>query len=649
MGLQERSVSESSDDIDIRPLELGDLKRRLEDSPHENSLTDILKNGSGNRYFSSVMGIKRKKGTSLNTKSELVKTAWKNAVRKARSLGDPWEKFHLDEHRTERAKRHRFHALKNCWVVDEVVIKMEKEPFNNGAMRECFRMKKLSNFAKRDDWSRAHNYVAKRYMSEDVPGKTYFEDVRLQVDIFQMAVLEMIERPGNPLYHVEHFIEGKYVKYNSNSGFVRSEALRMTPQAFSHFTFERSGHELIVVDIQGVGDLYTDPQIHTCSGSDYGDGNLGTRGMALFFHSHICNSICKSLGLTQFDLAPSEVEACRKISSAQKLCKTIVRGTEEHVILPTAVEKENIQECIRLRSISSGYLSAEEKGLIDSIVGSSGESMDSVDSFDDLNPQVVVSENEDSGVDSSRRQRFVQRLRQDSVNDFGESTETIESNLKTFDEMIKRKARPSHVYGEVEHQLMLNSLSKENPQEEAEAEAEAQVEQSILGKVHLDLANYHELNRFVEENESYDREAAMFHLKIAAKCGNLDSILAMAHIHLGMPHDILPDIELPEDKRDYATGFQFLLLAANSSDRGAVIKIANAYDSGIGLPPQMSVNWVEAIKYYERAVEMNSVTDDGNDCSGTMDDPIYQLVARQAHLYWKGGNGLEKDANKAGY
>lgn len=47
-------------------------------------------------------------------------------------------------------------------------------------------------------------------------------------------------------------------------------------QAFSHFTFERSGHQLIVVDIQGVGDLYTDPQIHTEKGTDFGDGNLGT-------------------------------------------------------------------------------------------------------------------------------------------------------------------------------------------------------------------------------------------------------------------------------------------------------------------------------------------------------------------------------------
>ena len=56
------------------------------------------------------------------------------------------------------------------------------------------------------------------------------------------------------------------MKYNSNSGFVDNTACRQTPQAFSHFTFERSGHELIVVDIQGVGDLYTDPQIHTADG-----------------------------------------------------------------------------------------------------------------------------------------------------------------------------------------------------------------------------------------------------------------------------------------------------------------------------------------------------------------------------------------------
>ena len=127
--------------------------------------------------------------------------------------------------------------------------------------------------------------MAKRYISP-VERDIYFAEVKLQldaklwaeeynrhrppkqIDICMMGVLEFIDRPDKPLYHVENFIEGQYVKYNSNGGFVLDdEAHRQTPQAFSHFTFERSGHELIVADVQGVGDLYTDPQIHTVLGN----------------------------------------------------------------------------------------------------------------------------------------------------------------------------------------------------------------------------------------------------------------------------------------------------------------------------------------------------------------------------------------------
>lgn len=46
----------------------------------------------------------------------------------------------------------------------------------------------------------------------------------------QMCVVEMTERPGKPLFHLEHYIEGKYIKYNSNSGFVRDDNIRLTPQ-----------------------------------------------------------------------------------------------------------------------------------------------------------------------------------------------------------------------------------------------------------------------------------------------------------------------------------------------------------------------------------------------------------------------------------
>lgn len=61
-----------------------------------------------------------------------------------------------------------------------------------------------------------------------------------------MAILEFPNRDGSPLFHCEHFIEGEYVKYNSNSGYVKEDKdhLRLTPHAFSHFTFERCVHRL---------------------------------------------------------------------------------------------------------------------------------------------------------------------------------------------------------------------------------------------------------------------------------------------------------------------------------------------------------------------------------------------------------------------
>ena len=67
---------------------------------------------------------------------------------------------------------------------------------------------------------------------------------------------------------------------------------------------------------------------------------------------------------------------------------------------------------------------------------------------------------------------------------------------------------------------------------------------ACLFQVHMDLAKYHELNRFVKEGEPFDQEAALYHLSQAAKCGCLEAIKTMAQLHLGLPHDTLPDIQV---------------------------------------------------------------------------------------------------------
>jgi hypothetical protein len=95
---------------------------------------------------------------------------------------------------------------------------------------------------------------------------------------------------------IEPFVEGIFQKHNSN---ISSGTERSTPNAFSHFTWEASKHTLLVCDIQGVGDLYTDPQIMTASGVGYGRGNLGPNGIKAFFMRHKCNQICELLGLSE--------------------------------------------------------------------------------------------------------------------------------------------------------------------------------------------------------------------------------------------------------------------------------------------------------------------------------------------------------------
>ncbi|XP_054722054.1 eukaryotic elongation factor 2 kinase-like isoform X2 [Uloborus diversus] len=508
-------------------------------------------------------------------KSVHVRQHWKEAAKKALHLSDPWEEFHLEQLETEVVCRYRFNAVRQTWVKDEVLVKIAKEPFGHGAMRSCYRLKKLSTFCHRQNWRTASNYVAKKYM-EDVDRSVYFEDVKLQceaklwgeeynrhnppkkVDICQMSVIEFLKRPGKPLYHLEHFIEGDYIKYNSNSGFISCEKMRLTPQMS---------------------------------------------------------------------------------------CITKVRGTEDICISPSNKERSHWKEYIRSRSASGNSPSGSFSFMSESSDGSvisnrecgfdiseiRSYTFDDNHDYDDEDAGLGPEENNnhfmfhshDSGVESARGRR----RRCES-----ECSITDENEMVEFSQLVARQSRPSCVQNA--EQLIELRESNENKN----------FGNSVLGYIHMDLIKYHEMGRFTPESQEYDHDAAFYHLKQAACCSNLEAVNLIAKIYLQIPHDLLCDITVPETAENFEIGMDYMKQAANAGDRASMIFLAKTYDSGDKITMK---NWFEAVNWYEKAIKTEEA-DEGGEYDGCMDNPSYELIARQAELYRKGGFELKKNPSKAG-
>eukprot|EP00804_Cyclotella_cryptica_P002780 CCRYP_009335-RC/>CCRYP_009335-RC protein AED:0.22 eAED:0.22 QI:722/1/1/1/0.83/0.71/7/1032/406 len=211
-------------------------------------------------------------------------------------------------------------------------------------MRHCYRMKKMATPPQSASnhrfhsygWSRALNYVAKCYLDENGVPDTSREgsdavltDIILQyeaahwanefnksdpprkIDFIRAYAMEFVDRPGKPMFAVERFIAGSdsygngFLKHNTNSGYVDLETRRKTPQVFSAHSFYASHGERLVADIQGVGDLYTDPQVLSID-YRFGDGDLGPRGMALFFKTFRHCDMSDLLGIPIFPLSRNE-------------------------------------------------------------------------------------------------------------------------------------------------------------------------------------------------------------------------------------------------------------------------------------------------------------------------------------------------------
>uniref|UniRef100_A0A673CAD5 non-specific serine/threonine protein kinase n=1 Tax=Sphaeramia orbicularis TaxID=375764 RepID=A0A673CAD5_9TELE len=105
---------------------------------------------------------------------------------------------------------------------------------------------------------------------------------------------------------IERNMSGDFRKYNNNTGEEIAPCCTLEEMllAFSHWTYEYSCRELLVLDIQGVGEELTDPTVIMAedrSGSRvemlFGPDNLGDTAINGFLQKHSCNTCCRRLGL----------------------------------------------------------------------------------------------------------------------------------------------------------------------------------------------------------------------------------------------------------------------------------------------------------------------------------------------------------------
>lgn len=203
----------------------------------------------------------------------------------------------------------------NLWY--QSILQHAELPFASGGLRQAYFANFINSqglFSSNDgmvlkipfnnlmDEVSARNQVMMQARCQEYSNKyNSIEGVVKRVEYVQSHLLKFLTGRWAGFYAtIEKYIDGSYEKHNTVNPKLDGVALtpRNTPQAFSHFTFEVSGKTEIVVDVQGVGDIYTDPQLYSID-KRYGPADYGIVGISNFFKNHKCNAVCMALGLQQ--------------------------------------------------------------------------------------------------------------------------------------------------------------------------------------------------------------------------------------------------------------------------------------------------------------------------------------------------------------
>ncbi|XP_073706941.1 transient receptor potential cation channel subfamily M member 7 [Garra rufa] len=237
-------------------------------------------------------------------------------------------------YRLEESSPNSINNSMSSWAQRGLCAKIEflsKEEMGGGLRRA---LKVLCTWSEYDILKPGHLYIVKSFLPEVVNTwqSIYKEDTVLHLclrEIQQQRAAQKLTFAFNQIrpktipysprflevfllychsagqwFAIEECITGDFRKFNNNNGdeIVPTNLLEETMLAFSHWTYEYTRGEMLVLDLQGVGEILTDPSVIKSGEKGsydmiFGPANLGDDAIRNFRSKHHCNSCCRKLKL----------------------------------------------------------------------------------------------------------------------------------------------------------------------------------------------------------------------------------------------------------------------------------------------------------------------------------------------------------------
>eukprot|EP01006_Ploeotia_vitrea_P030836 TRINITY_DN63157_c0_g1_i2.p2 TRINITY_DN63157_c0_g1~~TRINITY_DN63157_c0_g1_i2.p2 ORF type:complete len:341 (-),score=60.44 TRINITY_DN63157_c0_g1_i2:1353-2375(-) len=166
-------------------------------------------------------------------------------------------------------------------------------------------------------------------------------------------------------YFLEPYLEGTFVKHNDIFGNIYTNNL--VAEAFSCFTYHKSGGKYIILDIQGVNYHWTDTAVCSLERKLGGITDTGFVGIQGFFKNYSHNPLIQALGLPEIR---EPVERPLKDNTKQHACTQTVLPPQLHpdslALLNKALDPYGVE-------LGPAQPAAELYGVIAHLVGCSGQ------------------------------------------------------------------------------------------------------------------------------------------------------------------------------------------------------------------------------------------------------------------------------------